>query len=570
MANRELSKIFREIAGFLRMDNIPFKPQAYQRAAKVLDGLEDDAGEIYKRGGIEAVKNIEGVGESIASKIEEYVRTGKIKSYEELKRRMPLDLSEIIRIEGMGVKKARTLYLKLGVKNIKELEKAAKDHKISGLEGFGAVSEKNILEGIGFLKSKKGRFLLGDVFFIVENLVKELGGLEEVKRVEPAGSFRRRKETVGDIDILAVSENPGRVIDFFSSRNEVAKVWGRGATKCSVRIKDGFDIDLRVVPEKCYGSALQYFTGSKEHNVATRRIAIAKGLKLSEYGLFKGKTQIAGRTEQDVYKKLGMQWIPPEMRENKGEAELALEDRIPELIGYKDIKGDLHCHSDWDGGKNSIREIAESAEKMGYEYVGIADHTKYLKIERGLDEDQIRKRNKEIDKLNKTSKIRILKGCEANILKDGSLDIKGDVLAELDFVIAGVHSSLKMEEKYMTERIIKAIKDPNVDIISHPTGRIIQKRDECRINMEEIFKAAKDFNKVLEINSFPERLDLKDEYIRRAKEKGVKMIINTDSHIISHLGYITLGISQARRGWAEKKDIINTQPLERILEYFKR
>jgi len=362
-------------------------------------------------------------------------------------------------------------------------------------------------------------------------------------------------------------------MDFFISQPGVIKVWGKGLTKASIRLEDDFDMDLRVVPLKSYGSALQYFTGSKEHNIATRRIAMNKGLKLNEYGVFQGKKMIAGKTEKEVYRAIGLPWIPPEMRTNKGEIEAALKGKLPKIIAYDDVRGDLHCHSSWDGGANSIEEMAEVAQKMGYEYLGISDHTKFLRIEHGLNEKQLSQQRKEIDKLNKkfskqNIKFRILQGAETNILNDGSIDIKDKALKKLDYTIAGIHSSFKMDKNKMTERIIRAIKNSYIKIIAHPTGRIIQRRDEYQIDFDKILRAAKEFGVILEINSWPGRLDLKDVYIRRAKEAGVKMAINTDSHHKDQLVNIEFGIAQARRGWARKEDIVNTQPLNKLLKFF--
>jgi len=520
------------------------------------------------------------IGKSIALKIEEYLKNGKIKYYEQIKKQFPVDFSGIAAVEGLGPKKIKILYQKLGIKNLNDLEKAAKSHKIAPLFGFGEKTEKNILEGIAFLKRSKGRFLLGEIMPAVQEILAKLKDLREVEQVSAAGSVRRMKETIGDADILVVSKNPAKVMDFFVSLPGVVKIWGKGLTKASVKRKEGFDMDLRVVPRKSYGSALQYFTGSKEHNIVTRKIAIEKGLKLNEYGVFNGSRMIAGRTEEDVYKAIGLPWIPPELRENEGEIEAALRQAqgevpgLPEIIDYKDIKGDLHCHSDWDGGENSIKEMAEAAKNMGYEYIGISDHTKFLRIEHGLDEKRLLLQKKEIEKIkskskNQKSKFTILHGCETNILADGSVDIKDEVLEKLDYVIAGIHSGFKMERAKMTERIIRAMENPNIDIIAHPTGRLIKKRDECLIDFGKILRAARETNTILEINSYPERLDLKDSYIRRAKETGVKMVINTDSHHKDQLRFIEYGIAQARRGWAEKKDIINTQPLDRLLKYFK-
>jgi len=589
MKNLEIAKIFYGIANYLEMEGVAFKPYAYQKVAVTLETLEEDVEKVYERGGLKALEEIPGVGKNIALKIEEYLKTGKIRVYEKLKKKTPVNLGELISVEGMGVKKAKILYQKLRVKNLKDLEKVAKSHKIAPLFGFGEKTEKNILEGIAFLKRSKGRFLLGDIMPIVREVLEELRCLKEVKEISVAGSVRRMKETIGDVDILVISKSPKKVMDFFVSRQGVIKVWSKGPTKSSVRMKEGFDIDLRVVPAKSYGSALQYFTGSKEHNIATRRIAIDKGLKLNEYGVFRGSKMIAGRTEKEVYKAIGLVWIPPEMRENEGEIEAALlqgvrlrltqspqgkPNGLPKIIGYQDIRGDLHCHSDWDGGANSIEEMAQAAQEMEYEYIGISDHTKFLRIEHGLNERQLSQQRKEIDRLNEkfekhNIKFRILQGAETNILNDGSIDIKDEALKKLDYVIAGIHSSMKMDKEKMTERIIKAMKNPNVDIISHPTGRILKQRDEYQIDFEKILKIAKQTNTILEINSSPSRLDLKDVNIKKAKNMGVKMVINTDSHHRDQLRFIRFGIAQARRGWAEKKDIINTKPLSKLLKFFR-
>jgi len=575
MKNKEIAQIFYEIADYLEMEGVKFKPYAYQKAAITLETLKEDIKEIYEKGGIEALCAIPGVGKSIAEKIKEYLTTGKIQYYQELKDKTPVNLKELTQIEGLGPKRVKILYEKLKIRNLKDLEKAVKEHKIRGLFGFDEKTEKNILEGIEFLKASKGRFLLGEILPIVKEIHENLKSLKEVEIINPAGSVRRRKETIGDVDFLVISKNPEKVMDFFVSLPGIVKVWGKGKTKSSVRMKEGFDIDLRVVPKESYGAALQYFTGSKEHNIALRKIAISKGLKLSEYGLFKGKKIVAGKTEKEIYESLGMEWIPPELRENRGEIKAAIKGELPKLIDYKEIKGDLHCHVRWrgkDGGANSIEEMAQRALKMGYQFIGIASHTKFLKIEHGLDEKDLIERNKDIDRLNekfrkKGINFRILKGCEANILNDGSIDISDSVLEKLDFVIAGIHSNFKMEKEKMTERIIRAMKNPNVDIISHPTGRILRKRDEYQIDLGEILKVAKETKTVLEINSFPERLDLNDTNIKRAKEIGVKMVINTDSHHKDQLRFIEYGVSQARRGWAEKKDIINCWELEEMLNF---
>ncbi len=576
MENQELAKIFYEMADYLEMDEVAFKPYAYRKVAQVLEGMEEDVKEIYKKGGLKELENIPGVGKGIARAIEEYLKTGKIKQHRTFKKCLPINLGEIMAVEGMGPRKAKVLYRKLGIRNVKGLERAAKSHKIAPLFGFGEKMERNILEGISFLKRSKGRFLLGEIYPRVKEILERLKRFKEIEQISPAGSVRRMKETIGDVDILATTKNPKKVMDFFVSLPEVVKVWAGGPTKSSIRVKEGFNVDLRVLKKKSYGSALQYFTGSKEHNIVTRRIAISKGLKLNEYGVFRGKKMIAGRNEVGVYKALGLPWIDPELRENQGEIEAALRQAqgkpngLPKVVGYKDIKGDLHCHSNWDGGANSIEAMVKTAKEMGYQYLGIADHTKFLRIEHGLDERKLSAQRKEIDNLNSRLKnFKVLQGAETNILNDGSIDIKDEALKKLDYAIAGIHSSFKMEKDEMTERIIRAIRNPNIDIISHPTGRILKRRDEYQIDFDKILRAAKEYNVVLEINAFPGRLDLNDQNIRRAKEAGVKMVINTDSHHKDQLFFMELGIAQARRGWAEKEDIINTQPLGKLLKFFR-
>ena len=580
MNNQEIAKIFNDIARFLRMDNVAFKPYAYEKAAISLEGLPEDIKEIYVKGGRKALEEIPGIGKAMSEHIEEFLKTGKVKIYEQFKKKLPVNMDELLKVEGMGPKKAKILYEKLGVKNLKDLEKVAKTGKIAPLFGFGETTQKNILQGLEFLKMSKGRSLLHEILPVAREVLQKLENLKEVEKVSIAGSLRRRKETIGDVDFLVVSKNPKKVMDFFVKLPGVEKIWGQGPTKASVHLAAGYDMDLRVLPAKNYGSALQYFTGSQDHNIVTRKIAIEKGLKLSEYGVFRGSKQIAGKTEEEVYKTLGLAWIPPEIRENTGEIEAAMNGTLPNLVGLKDIKGDLHVHSNWsdpDGGKDSIEALAKFAMDLGYEYIGISDHTNDLKVEKGLNEKELLDELDYIKKLNqkfhpsvggKNSKFKILMGCEANIRRDGSIDVDEEVLEKLDYVIAGVHSVHKMEKKEMTARIIKAMKNPHVDIIAHPTGRIVGRRDEYQHDFDQILKVAKATGTILEINS-SERLDLRDLYIRRAKQEGVKMIINTDTHQKEHMGLMEYGVSQARRGWAEASDIINTRSVEELLKYLK-
>ncbi len=577
MFNQELAKILYEIGYFLEMEEIPFKPYAYQKVAILLDTLEQDATEIYKTKGIKGLEKIPGIGKNIAEKIEEYIKTGEIKYYQQLKKKMPVKIEELMAIEGIGVKTIKTFYEKLKVKDINDLEKAAKAGKIKKLQGFQEKTEQNILEGITFLKRSDGRFLLGETLPQIKKILEQLKTLKQVKRINITGSARRMKETIGDVDVLITMKkskksalakaSADKVMEFFVSMPEVIKIWSRGPTRSSIRMKQIFDVDLRVVPEQSCGSALQYFTGSKEHNIAIRKIAIKKGMKLNEYGLFKGKKRITGETEELIYNALGMEWIAPELRENQGEIELAIKGKLPNIIGYNDIKGDLHCHTKWSDGSCTIKDMAKSAQDMGYEYLGITDHTKFLRIYNGLDEKQLSKQRKEIDKVNiKMTKLHILHGAETNILNNGSIDINDEALKKLDYVVAGIHSNFKMPKQEMTERIIKAIKNPYIHIIAHPTGRILKKRDRYQCDFGKILRATKQYGKILEINAQPKRLDLNDKYIRQAKEMGVKMVINTDAHHKGHFKFMEFGIAQARRGWAEKKDIINTLSLQKLFK----
>jgi DNA polymerase (family 10) len=562
MKNPELAKLLRMIGLYLEMKGIQFKPQAYEKAAYSVEALDEDIEEYFKKHGKEGLRNLPGVGESIAEKIIEYLKTGKIKELEELKKEVPVDIETLTSIEGVGPKIVYKLYKTLGIKNIDDLEKACLEHKIRRLPGFGEKSEEKILKGIQFFKQGGGRFILGFIIPLVEELVEYLKENKYVKEVVPAGSYRRRKETVGDIDILAISTEPEKIMDYFVAFKEVEHVYAKGPTKTMVRLKNGLDVDLRVVPEESFGAALAYFTGSKEHNIQMRELAIKKGWKLNEYGLFdKNEKMIAGRTETEIYEKLGLQWIPPELRENQGEIELAKENKLPKLIEYGSIKGDLQIQTNWTDGQNSIEEMVEAAIKLGLKYICITDHTKSLAMTGGLDEEKLLKQMAEIDKLNQKykSKIKILKGAEVNILKDGSLDIKDEVLAKLDFVGAAIHSHFNLPKSVQTQRLIKAMQNPNVDCIFHPTGRVINRRPAYEIDIEAVIEAAKKYNKILEIDAYPDRLDLKDEHIKKCVEKGVKMVIDSDAHSVLHLQFLDLGVSQARRGWAKKEDILNTK-----------
>ncbi len=567
MKNLEIARIFYEIADILEMQGVEWKPRAYRRAARAIETSSKDVGDIYQKGGLKALKEIPGVGDAIAKKIEEFIKIGKIKEYLRLKKSIPEGVEKIKNIPGMGPKKALFLHKKLKIKSIKDLEKAAKTGKIRKLPRFGEKSEKDILKGIELLKSSAGKVLLGKAWPIAQEIISSLKKLREVQKINLAGSTRRRKEVVRDLDILAVSSNPKKVIEFFTKLPAVAAILAKGPTKSSVRLKDGLNCDLRVVEEKSFGAALQYFTGSKDHNIRCRQIAIKKGLKLNEYGIFNAKTKkyLCGKTEQEVYKKLGMQYVEPELRENRGEIEAALKNKLPKLIGYKDIRGDLQMHTKYSDGVNTIEQMAKAAKQMGYEYIAITDHSKSEHIAHGMDEKKLSKYIAEIDKVNKKLKgIRILKGAEVDILADGSLDYSDKYLKKLDIVIAAVHSRFKSTEAEMTKRILKALENKYVKILAHPTGRLINTRKPYAVNLSKVLLACKANNVWPEINAFPSRLDLNDAHTKDAIEKGVKLVINTDSHSTDQLRYMEFGIATARRGWARKKDIINALPWKKF------
>lgn len=571
MSNQEISKILSEVAALLEMKGVAFKPKAFEKAAFSVGALSERVDEIYKVGGLKALEAIPGVGAGIAGRIEEYIKTGRVKDYDRLKKQFPVDVSGLMNIEGVGPQMIKKLYKTLGVKDVHGLTLAAREGKLRKISGFGEKTEQNILRGIGFMEQSPGRLKLGFVLPLARKILAALEVLPEVKRAEAAGSVRRRQETIGDLDILVVSESPETVMDFFTGMPEVSKVMARGSTKSSVRLEIGMDADLRVVPPESFGAALQYFTGDKYHNVALRQIAVEQGYKLNEYGLFKKDKIVAGETEEEIYEKLGLKWMEPELRTNRGEIEAAQNGGLPELISYSAVRGDLQVHTNWTDGEYTIREMAEAAKKCGLEYLAITDHTKSLAMTGGADEEKLERQMKEIDNIQKEmSGIKILKGAEVNINKDGSLDIEDGALAKLDVVGAAVHSHFNLSEKDMTDRIMAAMRNPHVDILFHPTGRIIGKREGYKINMDEIIKTAKKTGTVLEIDAHPDRLDLNDENTRKAAAEGVKLSIDTDAHSVEHFSYVEFGIAQARRGWCGGGSVINTKGWKEMLGLLKK
>ncbi len=577
-SNQSIAEVLREIGEYLAMQNVPFKPRAYEKAALTIEGLEEEAADAYAAGGLKALKEMPGVGESIAEKIEEFIKTGKVKYFEGLKKKTPVDLSELSRVEGLGPKSIKTLYQKLGVSNLNELEKAAKAGKIAKLAGFGEKSEQKILKGIGFARTAGGRFVLGFMMPLIRGIEASLAKVPGVARVTVAGSARRRKETIGDADLLAVSSRPKAAMDHFVSLPEVVSVIARGETKSSVKLRSGLNVDLRVVPAESYGAALNYFTGSKDHNVALRKIAVAKGWKLNEYGLFElprrggGRERlIAGKSEEELYRAFGMDYIEPELRENAGELEAARKHGLPKLIGYGELQGDLQTQTDWTDGSDSIEAMARAAAARGLEYIAITDHTKRLAMTHGLDETRIKKQWAEIDRVNKKfgGRFKVLKGTECDILKDGALDLADEVLAKLDVVGVSVHSFFNLTRAEQTERIKRAMSNPHADILFHPTGRILNRREPYDVDMEAVIAHAKKTGTILEVDAYPDRSDLKDEYIRKCVEAGVRMSIDSDAHSVAHFPYLEYGIAQARRGWASRGDVINGWPAEKMRSFLK-
>ncbi|MDP7140834.1 MAG: DNA polymerase/3'-5' exonuclease PolX [Candidatus Woesearchaeota archaeon] len=566
MKNSEIARIFYEIADILEIQGIQWKPNVYRKAAQSIENLSEDIEDVYRNGKLE---DVPGVGEHIAKKIEEIIKTGKLKYLKKLKKKVPIELEKMMSIPAIGPRTAKLLFEKLKVKNIKDLKRAAKLHKIRKLEGLGEKTEREILEGIKTLEGSKGRFLLGHVLPAARDIEEEIRKLPEVKQIGLAGSIRRMKETVHDVDILVSTNKPEKVIKFFTTMDDVKKVLAKGSTKASVKLSGGLQVDIRVVKNDAFGSAMQYFTGSKEHNIELRKIAIKKGFKLSEYGLFKGRKVIAGKKEVYVYKKLGLPFIEPELREDKGEIEAAASYKLPKLV--KDVKGDLHVHTKWSDGSDSIEEIARKGIEKGYKFLGISDHVSNVKITHPLDGRRLLRQMKEIDKVNKKfSKITLLKGAEVDIDKNGKLVLKESVLKKLDFVIASVHSGFKSSETEMTDRMVKAMENPYVNVIGHPTGMLMQKRKPYAVNFERVFDAAKANNVALEINAFPNRLDLNDVNARAAKEYGVKLIIGTDSHSKEHLDFMELGVGVARRAWCSSRDVVNCLSLSGLRKWLKK
>ena len=565
MKNKELADIFDRWANILEfMGDNPYHIRAYRNAARLIRDLSEDI-EVLAREG--KLTKLPGIGQRLQAKILEFLRTGKIEEFEKLKASVPDTIFTLLDIPGVGPKTVKLLYDRLGIRSLEDLKRAIERGDLLKLPGFGPKKVEKIRKGIELFEKASGRILLGIAVFIADGIINQLKEHSAVERISVAGSTRRMKETVGDIDILATGKNL-EIIDAFVNLPNVKEVLWKGTKKATVIVEEGEQVDLRVIEPDSYGSALQYFTGSKSHNIHLRTICIKQGYKLNEYGLFKGDVKIAGRTEEEIYEALGMDTPPPEIREDTGEIEAALEHKLPELIDYGDIKGDLHIHSNWSDGASTIEEIALKAIEMGYKYIAITDHSKSLRVANGLSEEDLLKRNEEIDRLNKKfqGKIKILKGTEVDILPDGSLDYNDEILSQLDFVVAAIHSRFTQDN---TKRILKAMENPYVNAIAHPTGRVIGQRESYPVDIEAVIKKAAETGTALEINAYYNRLDLKDVHCRLAVKYGAKLVISTDSHHVDHMWMIKLGVGTARRGWVEKKDVINAKGLRELQKFVK-
>lgn len=565
--NEEVAHIFNAIADMLEIkgDN-PFRIRAYRRAAENLTGLAEDVATLIKR---ETLQEIPGIGKDLAGKIREIVSTGTLREYEGLKEQVPPGLVELLQIPGVGPKTARLLHEKRGIDTIAKLEAAARSGALRGLPGIKAKTEANIVRGIEGLRRASGRTPLGIAFPLAQEIIALLRQVKGVRRIEYAGSLRRMKETVGDIDILAISTAPRKVMDAFVALPLVRRVMAKGDTKSSVMARQGIQVDVRVVEPEAYGAALTYFTGSKAHNIRLREMARKKGLKISEYGVFEERTgkRIGGKQEKEIYAILGLPVIPPELREDAGEIEAALKGQLPDLITADDIRGDLHVHSTWSDGVHSIEEVAEAARKRGYGYIAITDHSKGRGIARGLTAEHLARQRKEIEKLNKKLKpFRILAGIEVDIRAHGDLDLPDPVLAKLDFVVASVHSGLRQDRETITHRIVRAMGNRHVCVLGHPTGRLVGEREPSAIDFDQLLHAARESRVMFEINASPLRLDLNDAHARQVKDAGLPLVINTDTHAIADFDNIHFGVAMARRAWVEKKDVLNTLPLKQLLK----
>ena len=560
------------MALFLELDGVPFKPRAYEKAALAVEALARPLHEIEASEGEAGIDALPAIGRGIAERIVEMLRTGRMHDLEALRAKTPIDLRGLSAIEGLGPKGVKVLYQELGIRDVPALARACREGRVRELPHFGAKSEQKILAGIAFLASSGGRQPLGSVLPLAREIERRLAELPGVEQAVVAGSVRRSRETIGDLDFVVSCRAPGAVAEAFAALPEVAHVHALGERKTLVRLARGMDADLRVVAPESFGAALLYFTGSKAHNLALRSLARRRGLKLNEYGLFRGDRQLAGRSEEQVYEALGLRFVPPELREDAGEIEAAREGRLPQLIQHGELRGDLQVQTRWTDGAASIEAMVEAARALGLEYIAITDHTRDLAMARGLDEARLLEQGEAIRRLNRKLRgFRVLRGAEVNIREDGSLDVADEALAKLELVGAAVHSHFRQSRAEMTRRLVRAIEHPQVDVLFHPTGRSLGHREPVALDIDAVVAAAKRTGTVLEIDAMPDRLDLPDLYVRKAVEAGVELAIDSDAHQPAHLGYAdVLGVAVARRGWARRGDVVNTRSAADCLARLKR
>jgi len=569
LTNQEIAEILNHISQILDIQGEnPFKIRAYVKASQTIANLTDQLASLEEKG---KIPKLPGIGEGIAKKISELIQTGKLQYYEDLKKSEYAPLTEFLKIPGMGPKHAKLVHDKLGIKSVEALRKAAEKGKLRTLPGLGEKAERNILQGLQQVQKYKERFPLAFIYPRAQAILEEMKKVKEVQQITLAGSLRRMRETIADVDILVASDHAEKVMNALVHLPQTVKVVAKGHTKSSIVTKDSIPVDLRVVVSESFGAASHYFTGSKAHNIRIRSLGADQGLKINEYGVFKKEKSIAGKTEEEIFKSVNLPYIPPELREDQGEIEAAQKGKLPCLVEPEHIKGDLHIHTNWSDGNSSIEEMAQAAKRRNYHYIAICDHSVSMGIAHGLNQQRLQKQIKAIEEINRAFKgFKILSGLEVDIKPDGELDLDDEILQRLDIVVAAVHSKFSQSKDEMTLRIIQAIENPNVHIIAHPTGRIIGKREPYALDLDKVMDACRANGKILELNAYPERLDLSDIHCRKAKEKGVKLAISTDAHMDRHLDWMKFGLATARRGWIEPEDVINTLPLSKLLKSLPR
>ncbi len=564
--NHEIAKALKKLSDLLEIDGASsFRVRAYRNAARTINEMSQELADLVEAG--QDLSKLPDIGKNMADKIKNFVRTGKLPQLEEMQQKIPVDTEELLQISQLGDKGIKSLYENLGITNMDQLRKAAEAGKVEALKGFGKKTQQKMLDEINKISKgeTKGRFKWAIAEQIIEPYISYLRNIKGVESVDAAGSYRRKKETVGDMDLLVVADNPTEVMNRFVSYEEVKEVIAHGETKSSVILRTGLQVDLRVIPRDSYGAAMLYFTGSKAHNVAIRRIAQGQEYKINEYGIYRGETWKAGKTEEEMSNQIGLPYIEPELRENRGEVEAAQNNTLPNLVTMEDIKGDFQSHTKASDGKFTLEEMAEGARKMGYEYFSITDHSKRVTMAHGLDEKRLAQHIEAVDQLNeKIQNLKILKSIEVDILEDGTLDLSDDILKKLDIVVVAIHYNMNLSREKQTDRVLKAMESPYFHIMAHPTGRMIGKREGYELDMEKVLDAAAKKGCFMEINAAPDRLDLSDIYARMAKDKGVKLALSTDAHNLDNLGYMRFGVNQARRAWLEPKDVINTYSWEEL------